>query len=54
MGLDAEFAHFADTEQTLDEAQTGILERLSRYGPSLPAHEPEGQLLVVIPRPGTS
>ncbi len=53
VGVYAEFVHFADIEQTLAPAQLAVLERLLRYGPSLPAHEPSGQLLVVIPRPGT-
>ncbi len=53
VGVYAEFVHFADFEQTLDRAELAVLERLLRYGPSLPAHEPGGQLLVAIPRPGT-
>ncbi len=51
--LYAEFVHFAELEQSLDADDRAMLERLLRYGPHLPSHEPEGQLLVVVPRPGT-
>ncbi len=51
--LYAEFMHFADLESALNERQKQVLARLLRYGPHLPEHEPEGQLLLVIPRPGT-
>ncbi len=51
--LYAEFVHFAniDGELSFDELQ--VLERLLTYGPSIAAHEPQGSLMVVVPRPGT-
>jgi len=51
--LYAEYLHFTELSETLDTAERQILERLLRYGPALPQHEPRGQQLVVIPRPGT-
>ena len=56
-GLDlrlyAEFMHFADLGQELTGDEHRVLERLLRYGPSLPAHAPQGRLVLVVPRPGT-
>jgi len=56
-GLDlrvyAEHMHFVDMEGELGGAGLAVLERLLRYGPSLPAHAPEGRLILVVPRPGT-
>ncbi len=49
----AEYVHFADIESALDDTEMAVLERLLTYGPAIPAHEPDGQLLVVVPRPGT-
>ncbi len=51
--LYAEFVHFADLDRPLDPAQLGVLERLLSYGPSLPGQAPVGQLILVVPRPGT-
>ncbi len=51
--LYAEYMHFADLSAPLDPDQHGVLERLLRYGPSLPGHAPEGRLVLVVPRPGT-
>jgi phosphoribosylformylglycinamidine synthase len=51
--LYAEFMHFAELAGPLDEGRQALLERLLRYGPSLPAHEPAGRLVLVVPRPGT-
>jgi phosphoribosylformylglycinamidine synthase len=51
--LYAELVHFVDTEEDLGDADLALLERLLRYGPSLPAHAPEGRLILVVPRPGT-
>ncbi len=51
--LYAEFVHFVETSQGLDESETGVLEQLLRYGPELPAHEPSGTLVLAVPRPGT-
>ncbi|MCU7906197.1 MAG: phosphoribosylformylglycinamidine synthase [Candidatus Thiodiazotropha sp. (ex Epidulcina cf. delphinae)] len=49
----AEYLHFADIEQSLSERERDVLESVLRYGPALPAMEPEGVLLLVVPRPGT-
>ncbi len=51
--VSAEFVHFAEVEQALDERDRAVLERLLRYGPSLPPSEPQGSLILVVPRPGT-
>jgi phosphoribosylformylglycinamidine synthase len=51
--LHACFWHFAETARELDAAEAGVLERILRYGPALPPDEPAGELLLVIPRPGT-
>lgn len=49
----AEYVHFAQVSQPLSEEQTTRLEKLLRYGPSLTEHKPQGQLILVTPRPGT-
>ncbi len=49
----AEYMHFIACESALDTDQTRVLERLLRYGPALAQHEPQGQMLLVVPRPGT-
>ncbi|SCZ54476.1 phosphoribosylformylglycinamidine synthase [Thiohalomonas denitrificans] len=51
--LYAEFVHFVDLEEKLDETQRGILDRILTYGPAIPGEEPEGQSLVITPRAGT-
>jgi len=51
--LYAEFTHFAELSQALTDAESAVLDHLLRYGPKLPEHDPEGQLLLVVPRPGT-
>ncbi|UHQ54907.1 phosphoribosylformylglycinamidine synthase [Microbulbifer sp. YPW16] len=48
----AEFVHFADTDK-LDKKEEALLERLLQYGPTEEKHKPEGELLLVVPRPGT-
>ncbi len=47
------FVHFVDVEQTLTKEELGILERLVSYGPRLEGQLAEGELLLVLPRPGT-
>ena len=49
----AQFVHFAHiTEEfTTDEFQ--VLQQLLKYGPTIEEDEPQGQLLLVTPRPGT-
>ncbi len=51
--LYAEFMHFVELEQALDEDEQRTLGRLLRYGPRLAGHDPEGRLVLVAPRPGT-
>lgn len=51
--ISAEYVHFVDVEQTLNAREFELLERLLRYGPSMPVSEPEGTQLLVVPRPGT-
>ncbi|MCO1334369.1 phosphoribosylformylglycinamidine synthase [Microbulbifer sp. OS29] len=50
--LYAEFVHFADSD-TLDNKEMVLLERLLQYGPTEEKHEPKGELILVVPRPGT-
>ncbi|KEY57058.1 phosphoribosylformylglycinamidine synthase [Serratia sp. DD3] len=49
----AEYVHFADVSAPLSAEDHAKLQRLLKYGPSLAEHTPEGQLLLVTPRPGT-
>ncbi len=53
VGVYAEFMHFAELEQSLSADESAVLDRVLRYGPHLEEHEPEGVLLLVVPRPGT-
>ncbi|WP_444946291.1 phosphoribosylformylglycinamidine synthase [Microbulbifer sp. VTAC004] len=50
--LYAEFVHFADSD-SLDNKEMALLERLLQYGPTEEQHEPKGELILVVPRPGT-
>ena len=52
-GLYAEFAHFAEVTDTLDAGEQQVLDRLLKYGPSVPVQEPVGRLFLVVPRFGT-
>ncbi|ROH88446.1 phosphoribosylformylglycinamidine synthase [Pseudomethylobacillus aquaticus] len=51
--LYAEFWHFAWTDGELDAQQQHTLQQILTYGPKLQDEEPVGELLLVIPRPGT-
>jgi phosphoribosylformylglycinamidine synthase len=51
--LYGEFIHFADLKQDLAESQRNVLDRILRYGPKAEAGEPQGELVLVVPRPGT-
>jgi len=53
LNLYAELMHFAELEQSLGDDERRVLDRLLRYGPKLPAHDPQGTLVLVVPRPGT-
>jgi len=52
-GIDVEFMHFAWLESKLLEDEQRILERLLEYGPVNAEQAPAGQLILVVPRPGT-
>ncbi|MEH4624328.1 phosphoribosylformylglycinamidine synthase [Phytobacter diazotrophicus] len=49
----AEYVHFADVNDRLNEEELTRLQRLLKYGPNLSSHTPTGKLLLVTPRPGT-
>ena len=49
----AEFFHFVDLEQHLTADEQALLARLLDYGPRLAVEPPEGEVLLVAPRPGT-
>jgi phosphoribosylformylglycinamidine synthase len=51
--LYAEFWHFAWSDQALTATQQQTLQQILTYGPKLKEETPSGQLLLVIPRPGT-
>ncbi len=51
--LHAEFMHFAELHEALNEDEMAVLKRLLQYGPRYAGFEPEGELLLVTPRPGT-
>lgn len=51
--LYAEFVHFADLDQRLSDEEQALLVKLLEYGPSLTIEQPEGSLLLVMPRRGT-
>jgi len=51
--LYAEFWHFAWTENELSPAQQDTLRKILTYGPQLAEEAPNGELFLVIPRPGT-
>ena len=49
----AEYVHFADVQGELSSEQLETLQKLLTYGPAYSTEEPQGQLLLVIPRFGT-
>ena len=53
LGVYAEFTHFAELEQSLIESEQTMLEAILRYGPLQDQQEPQGTLLLAVPRPGT-
>ena len=53
--VSARFHHFVEVTTPPDEPQRALLERLLTYGPRLAATAGEGgQLVLVVPRPGTT
>ena len=53
VGVYAEFVHFAEIDSELSDSDTETLKSLLTYGPTVSVEEPEGDLRLVIPRPGT-
>ena len=51
--LYVEFMHFVDVSESLNDDELAVLNRLLSYGPKQESHAPEGQLFLVVPRPGT-
>ena len=49
----AEFAHFAQLNEALAADEEIVLQQLLTYGPTIEEHSPEGQFILVTPRPGT-
>jgi phosphoribosylformylglycinamidine synthase len=49
----AEFRHFIWADAALSDAQHSTLKQILTYGPTLQAEDPQGELLLVIPRIGT-
>jgi len=49
----AEFTHFAKLNDALTIDEESVLQQLLTYGPTIEEHEPQGQFLLVTPRPGT-
>jgi phosphoribosylformylglycinamidine synthase len=52
-GLDSRYLHIVDVERPLTTEETAVLQSLLRYGPTRPAGELEGTLLLALPRTGT-
>ncbi len=51
--ISTEFVHFVDLETRLTDDEHKILEQLLTYGAAAEAATGQGQLLLVVPRPGT-
>jgi len=51
--LHAHYWHFVDVSRDLSDRELAVLERLLRYGPERAPDTPAGELLLVVPRPGT-
>ncbi|HEU4532036.1 MAG TPA: phosphoribosylformylglycinamidine synthase, partial [Steroidobacteraceae bacterium] len=52
-GVAARWIHLADLERDLQSTERATLERLLTYGPRFEAGDESGQLILVVPRPGT-
>ena len=52
-GITADFWHFVALARELSAGERATLERILTYGSRAAAHTDEGELLLVIPRPGT-
>ena len=53
VGLSAEYIHFVEFDGDLAGSDRQLMERLLDYGPAHGTTSQEGQLFLVIPRPGT-
>ena len=53
ISVNAEFVHFTDTASALSDEQQQVLGQLLQYGPKSDSVNTDGQLLLVVPRPGT-
>ena len=51
--ISAHFMHFIDADKVLTESDTGVIEKLLRYGPAMAETSTEGELFLVVPRAGT-
>ena len=49
----AEFMHFADLNEALNDHEHLVLERILRYGPKVDVQATDGELFLVVPRFGT-
>ncbi|MEE2731191.1 MAG: phosphoribosylformylglycinamidine synthase [Pseudomonadota bacterium] len=49
----AEYVHFAEVLEPLTTSENEVLQTILQYGPSERVQEPAGQLVLVVPRPGT-
>ncbi|PCH96287.1 MAG: phosphoribosylformylglycinamidine synthase [Gammaproteobacteria bacterium] len=49
----AEFTHFAKLNEALSTDEENVLQQLLTYGPTIKEYQPQGQFLLVTPRPGT-
>src|SRR6266511_111390 len=52
-GVVADFWHFVHADRELSAAEHATLEQILTYGPHGSEHADTGELLLVIPRPGT-
>src|SRR5215831_11913271 len=52
-GISANFWHFVQSSRGLSAAERDTLDRLLTYGPQGATHADQGELVLVIPRPGT-
>ena len=53
LSIETEYVHFSDLKEDLSKKHQGVLAKLLQYGPKAKPATQEGQLLLVIPRPGT-
>src|SRR6187402_3567075 len=51
--IGAKYVHFVDLERSLDAGERSVLDRLLEYGPRRAPVLERGDLLLVVPRPGT-